>query len=105
MPKKSTAEVYAELSAQKRALEEQMEGIKAQAIKEIYESKDFERGAPYVLTAYGKLIAATKSKYVYAPEVIEAVKLKKDEIKAIEDEAVAMGKAELEMSQYLTLRV
>ncbi len=103
--KLSKADQYAKLSAQKRLLEEKLDAIKEETIKEIYESKDFERGAPYVSTAYGKLIAATKSKYVYDEDTLGKVKDLKNEIKNVEDEAVALGKAQLEMSQYLTLRV
>lgn len=102
--KQSVSELYAHLSAQKRELELQMETIKADAIKEIFSSKDFERGAPYVSTAYGKLIAATKSRYTFDEATLEKVKEKKNEIRNIEDEAVALGKATLEVSQYLTLR-
>lgn len=99
-----TAIEYAKLSRQKRDLEAKMEVSKKKAINEVMGSKYFDRGAPFIETKYGVLICATKAKITLDPISQAKVNELKAKIKQIEQKSVADGKAEIETSQYLSLR-
>ena len=100
----TATERYAHLTAQIKLLEEEKDALKEAALKEVLSAKDFEGTNPFVDTAYGKLSLLTKTKYVFDPKTVGQVVKLKGKIKEVEETAIAEGKAEMVISNFLTLR-
>lgn len=100
----TATEKFAWLTAQIKQLEEEKEALKEQALKEVLSARDFEGANPFVETSYGKLSLLTKTKYIFDPATVGKVVKLKGKIKEEEDKAIAEGKAEMVISNFLTLR-